>query len=149
MYDKTIGGHVIAGHSWNMTLTRECAEELGFPAAGLSDEEFNTALAETDLKINGVFKRIETINCFQANYQYVDGSKATFPQITTIFIGFFDGNLNFRDGETSGIEIYYTDEILEELKNNPKKYTSDVKELLPNYLSEIKKLTKQVKSYKN
>lgn len=149
LYDKTIGGHIRGDESPEYTLLRECAEELGFPAAGLSDEEFNTALSETDLNINGVFKKIETINQFQAHYKYVDGSIAVFPQITTIFIGFFDGHLNFKDGETSGIEIYYTDEVLEELKNHPNKYSQDVKTLLPKYLPEMKRLMKLVKSYQS
>jgi isopentenyldiphosphate isomerase len=28
MYDKTVGGHVVAGDSFNMTMVKECAEEL-------------------------------------------------------------------------------------------------------------------------
>ncbi|MDR2540853.1 MAG: NUDIX domain-containing protein [Candidatus Peribacteria bacterium] len=28
MYDKTVGGHVVAGDSFNMTVVKECAEEL-------------------------------------------------------------------------------------------------------------------------
>ena len=39
-YDKTIGGHVPNKHTWNMTLIRECAEELGFPATIVSSKEF-------------------------------------------------------------------------------------------------------------
>lgn len=31
-YDKTIGWHVIAGESYTTTVTKECAEELWFPA---------------------------------------------------------------------------------------------------------------------
>jgi isopentenyldiphosphate isomerase len=28
MYDKTVGGHIVAGDSANMTVIKECAEEL-------------------------------------------------------------------------------------------------------------------------
>ena len=28
MYDKTVGGHMVAGDSANMTVVKECAEEL-------------------------------------------------------------------------------------------------------------------------
>ena len=28
MYDKTVGGHIVAGDSANMTVVKECAEEL-------------------------------------------------------------------------------------------------------------------------
>ena len=36
LYDKTIGGHVSAKDAYDMTLIRECAEELGFPVAILN-----------------------------------------------------------------------------------------------------------------
>ena len=56
-----------------------------------------------------------------------------------MFIGIFDGPVKFKDGETSGIEIYYPDEIISELKNNSKRYTNDVKLLMPKYFKEFKK----------
>ena len=56
LYDKTIGGHVEAGDSFHMTVIRECAEELGFPAAILSEHEFNRAIKVTDMNIVGIFK---------------------------------------------------------------------------------------------
>jgi isopentenyldiphosphate isomerase len=28
MYDKTVGGHIVAGDSANMTVVKECAEEM-------------------------------------------------------------------------------------------------------------------------
>ncbi len=144
LYDKTIGGHLRGTETAEFTVLREAAEELGFPGAALTDTEFETALEETDLKIIGVFKKIDKINKFMAKYKYKDGTFAEFPQITTIFIGVFDGAIKFADGETSGIEIYYPDEILEELKNNPNKYTEDVKKLVPFYLNEFKKVISHI-----
>jgi isopentenyldiphosphate isomerase len=144
LYDKTVGGHVRDYESPEYTLLRECAEELGFPVAVLNDEEFLTALGEADLALMGVFKKIETINAFQAKYKYKDGTFATFPQITTIFLGVYDGAIKFKDDETSGVEIYYPDDVIEEIKKNPKKYTEDVKVLLPKYLPSIKKIIKKI-----
>lgn len=145
LYDKTIGGHIRGTETPEFTVLREAAEELGFPAAAVSNSEFITALSETDLKIVGIFKRIDTLNNFIAKYKYKDNTYSEFPQITSIFIGVFDGPVKFKDGETSGIEIYYPDEILSELKENPKKYTEDVKILVPKYINEFKNITKQIR----
>jgi isopentenyldiphosphate isomerase len=145
LYDKTIGAHLRGDETEEYTVLREAAEELGFPAAVLNETEFATAIAEADLTLIGVFKKIETINRFIAKYKYKDGTYSEFPQITTIYIGVFDGPIKFKDGETSGIEIYYPDEILEELKTNPGKYTEDVKTLLPKYLKKFKDIKKLLK----
>lgn len=145
LYDKTIGAHIRGTESEEYTVLREAAEELGFPAAALNESEFITSLSEADLRIIGVFKKIETINKFMAKYQYKDGTFAIFPQITTIFIGVFDGPVKFQDGETSGIEIYYPDEILAEIKAHPEKYTEDIKILVPQYFSQFQAIIEHLK----
>jgi 8-oxo-dGTP pyrophosphatase MutT (NUDIX family) len=145
LYDKTIGGHIRGTETPEFTVLREAAEELGFPAAALSDSEFVTALSDTDLKVVGIFKKIETLNKFIAKYRYKDGSFSEFPQITSVFIGVFDGPIKFKDGETSGVEIYYPDEIIPELKKNPERYTEDVKILIPKYIGEFKKIVEQIR----
>ena len=147
LYDKTVGGHIQADESPEYTLIRECAEELGFPAAVLSEPEFLSAIGETNLNIVGVFKEVETLNHFMSHRLHVNGELYVFPQITTVYLGVFDGPIKFKDGETSGVEIYYPDEILKEIKDNPKKYTEDVKVLIPKYLNEIKEIVKQIKKY--
>jgi isopentenyldiphosphate isomerase len=144
LYDKTIGAHIRGNESPEYTVIREAVEELGFPAAVLNDTEFISALSETDLKIIGIFRKIETLNRFVTRYRYKDGTFSEFPQITTIFIGIFDGPVKFKDGETSGIEIYYPDEILQELKSRPDRYTDDIKVLIPRYLDEFNKAVKQI-----
>ncbi|MBW3019030.1 NUDIX domain-containing protein [Candidatus Woesearchaeota archaeon] len=148
LYDKTIGAHIRGDESEEYTLLRESAEELGFPAAVLSETEFVSAITEADLYLIGIFKRIETINRFIAKYKYKDGTYSNFPQITTIYIGIFDGPIKFKDGETSGVEIFYPDEILDELKKYPEKYTEDVKILIPKYLNEFKNILKLIKKLK-
>ena len=65
LYDKTVGGHVSKGESWNITVVRECAEELGFPASVLSDEEFGAA-ANINLEIVGIFKKVDELTNFES-----------------------------------------------------------------------------------
>ena len=144
LYDKTIGAHISEDESEEYTVLKECAEELGFPAAVLNETEFNAALHETDLSMVGIFKKIKTQNKFMSHRIHQDGNAYVFPQIASIYIGVYDGTVKFKDGETSGIEIYYPDEILERIKSRPKRYTQEVRYLIEEFLKEIKKIIKKI-----
>lgn len=136
--DKTVGGHVSLGESWNMTVVRECAEELGFPATVLLDEEFDRSVAYTDLKIVGIFKKIDELASFESVRIDKDGNKFVQPYISAFFIGYYDGAIRFVDGESSGIEVFSLDELLLEIKNNPTKFTEDIKYMISKYKKYIK-----------
>ena len=132
-YDKTVGGHVSAGDSFNMTVIRECAEELGFPATVLEPEEFEKASKVTNLDIIGIFKKIEYLPNFTSKRSLNNGTKIIQPYMTSIYFGYYDGAVRFVDGESSGIEVFSLDEIKEELKNNPDKFTEDVQFMIKKY----------------
>lgn len=133
LYDKTVGGHVSNGDSWNMTVVRECAEELGFPASVLSNEEFEKAIKITDLRIVGIFKKVDEISNFKSVRNYINGDKIVQPQITAIYIGYYDGAIRFVDGESSGVEVFSFDELKEEINKVPDKFTEDIKFMIKNY----------------
>lgn len=140
-YDKTIGGHVPAAHSWDMTLIRECAEELGFPASVVSDEEFDETIKITDLSIVGVFKKIDYIDNFESMRTTRDDGEMIQPWITKFYIGYYDGGIRFVDGESSGIEVFSINELKQDIEKNPSKFTEDIKfmiEKYKNYLKPIK-----------
>ena len=132
-YDKTVGGHVSAGDSFNMTVIRECAEELGFPATVLDEEEFNRAIKVTNLEIIGIFKKIEFLPNFVSKRIINNGSKIQQPYMSSMYFGYYDGPIKFVDGESSGIEVFALDEIEEEIKENPDKFTEDIKLMIEKY----------------
>lgn len=133
IYDKTIGGHVPAGHSWNMTLIRECAEELGFPASVVPDSEFEKTVKIIDLKIVGIFRQVDFIENFESVNINKHGKEIKQPWITTIFIGYYDGAIRFADGESTGIEVFSLDELREEIRTTPDKFTNDAKIMIEKY----------------
>jgi isopentenyldiphosphate isomerase len=142
LYDKTIGGHVAAGDSFEMTVIRECAEELGFPATVLSLEEFDRAIKVTPLDIVGVFKKVEHLPDFMSERISNDGSKIIQPWMSSMYIGYYDGPIKFVDGESSGIEVFSLNELKKELENNPTKFTKDIEFMIDRYekyLEPIKK----------
>ncbi len=133
LYDKTVGGHVSAGDSFDMTVIRECAEELGFPAAVLAPEEFEKAIKVTSLDIIGIFKKIEYLPNFESKRILNNGTEITQPYMSSIYFGYYNGPIRFVDGESSGIEVFSLEELKEEIKNNPDKFTDDIKFMTEKY----------------
>ncbi len=133
LYDKTVGGHVTAGNTFELTVVKECAEELGFPATVLSKEDFEQAINSIDLKIVGVFKKIDHIKDFNSIRITSEGNSFTQPYITDIYLGYYDGAIRFVDGESSGVETFSIEKLKKDIENNPNKYTEDLKFMIGKY----------------
>jgi len=58
--------------------------------------------------------------------------------MTTFHVGYYNGSIRFSDGESSGIEVFSLNELKEEIKNNPIKFTEDLKFMISNYESFLK-----------
>ncbi len=127
LYDKTIGGHVKAGDSYDLTLTKECAEELGFPITILGSEEFEDAIKNTDITVVGLAKELEYNPSFDSIRTQEGAEDFTMPFMTMFYIGYYDGTIKFSDGESSGIEIVSLAELKEEISQYPNKFTEDIK----------------------
>ena len=133
LYDKTIGGHVAAGNTFDLTVVKECAEELGFPATVLSENEFEQAIKSIDLMIVGVLKKIDHIDNFNSVRTLKDGKSFVQPSICDIYIGYYDGAIRFADGESSGVETFSIDQLKKDIADNPNKYTEDLKFMIGKY----------------
>jgi len=143
LYDKTIGGHVKAGHTWYMSVVQECHQELGFPAVVLSDDEFRTAIKHTDLRIIGLFRRVDFIE----NFISVRKSKVgdfKQPYITTFYIGYYDGSIRFCDGESTGIEVFTLKQLQDRMKKSPELFTEDLKFMIKRYSKYIIPVKKNI-----
>ena len=135
-YDKTVGGHVSAGDSFDLTLIRECAEELGFPMSVLPSKEFQNAITNTDLSVVGICHQLEYIDNYEVDNEF-DGimMKQTF--MNTMYIGYFDGAIRFADGESCGIEVFSVEEFEKDIQENPHKFTEDVKFMIMKYRDQL------------
>jgi len=138
LYDKTIGGHVVKNESWDLAVIRECAEELGFPAAIISKKEFDKAIKTTDLNIVGIFTKVDYISKFLSIRTIKNNKEFIQPQMTSMYVGYYDGAIRFVDGESSGIEVFSLEELKKEIKKNPNKFTEDIKLIIKKYAHLIK-----------
>jgi isopentenyldiphosphate isomerase len=133
LYDKTIGGHVKAGHTWKLTVVQECHEELGFPAVILTDDEFIKALSGTDLRIIGLLRKVDHISQFISVRKTKEGDSFEQPYINNFYIGYYDGGIRFCDGESSGIEVFTIEELEKQIAEEPTKFTEDLKWMIKRY----------------
>ncbi len=133
LYDKTVGGHVTAGSTFGLTVIKECAEELGFPATVLSELEFEQSIRSIDLKIIGVLKKVDYLSNFESTRILKNGGKFTQPYMTEIYIGYYDGAIRFADGESCGVETFSIDQLKKDIENNPSKFTEDLKFMINKY----------------
>lgn len=133
LYDKTVGGHVSAGDSFDMTVIKECAEELGFPATVVPVEEFEKLIQVTDMGIIGICRQVEHIPDFISVRVMGDGSRFLQPFMSSMYVGYYDGPIRFVDGESSGIEVFSLDELKEEIRENPDKFTEDIRYMVERY----------------
>jgi len=138
LFDKTIGGHVEEGASYDVTLIKECAEELGFPVSILDKSDFSRASKKTDLKVVGIFKEIDYNSNFKSTRIAEDGKKFIQPYMQTVYMGYYDGSLQFIDGESSGIQLYTIKELEDVIKSNPNDFTDDLKILFEKYKNILK-----------
>jgi len=53
--------------------------------------------------------------------------------MTTIYLGYYNGSIRFKDGESSGIEVFSLKELQEDIKENPGKFTEDIKFMIKKY----------------
>jgi isopentenyldiphosphate isomerase len=148
LFDKTIGAHIRKDESPEYTVLREAEEELGFPAVSLERDEFEETIDENELTLFGIVLNIGTLFDFDAFYKYRDGGHVVFPQITTIFIGVYDGAIKFEDDETDIIELFDLDELIDELRSKPGNFTEDLKILIPKFEKELRKVIRLLEATK-
>jgi len=143
MWDKTIGGHVTKGDGLDLTMLKECAEELGIPATIVGQSDFENSVATTDLHVLGILTKLSYLDSYKSNRMGPDGKIWIEPTMTQFYIGYYDGAMRFIDKESCGIQVFSLDEIKEELKENPDAFTDDVKYIITKFEAKIKPILKK------
>ena len=138
LFDKTIGGHVEEGCSYEVALIKECAEELGYPVSILGNNDFSKSLKKTDLKIVGICKKIDYNSNFKSIRVTSNGEKFIQPYMQTIYMGYCNSSIQFIDGESSGIQLYTIKELEDAIRINPNDFTNDLKILFEKYKDKLK-----------
>jgi hypothetical protein len=82
----------------------------------------------------GLFRQIDYLqNFISVREMKKDIYMIKQPQIITVYCGYYDGAIKFKDGEASGIEVFSLGELKEELEKYPEKFTEDLKFMIEKY----------------
>jgi len=149
LWDKTIGGHVTSGDDYELTMLKECAEELGIPSTVVIPELFKKTVAVTDLHILAVLTPILTLDNYQSTRTDKDKGKWTEPNMTQFYIGYYDGPIKFIDSESCGIQVFTPEELAEELKKYPENFTEDIHYILKKFKKYMKPAPKKIEHVLN
>lgn len=133
LYDKTIGGHVIAGSSYDVTIVKECVEELGMPVVVVPVPEFKGLAQSIDLRIIGILKQIDYVAPFESERIEADGSHFIQPFMTTVYAGYYSGPIRFSATESSGIEVFSVDDLNKEIQQQQGRFTHDLSYMIKKY----------------
>ena len=142
LYDKTIWWHIIAWDSADNTVIKECAEELSIPTTIVSHADFSSSLKNTKLDIIGILKHIDYIPDYISERVLKDKTVVKQPHTTSLYIGYYDGKIQFVDWESCWIETFSLEELEEELEKNPDNFTQDIHFMIKKYRSHIIPLKK-------
>ena len=138
LWDKTIGGHVSAGEDYDLAMLKECSQELGIPATIVSDKEFDNATSSTNLNVLAILKRLVFLDNFKSKRTMQNGNQWTEPGLSIFYIGYYDGPIQFVDGESCGLQIFSLEEIEKEIKEKPEQFTDDIRYMVEKFKARIK-----------
>ncbi|MCK4589314.1 MAG: NUDIX domain-containing protein [Nanoarchaeota archaeon] len=133
MWDKTIGGHVSTKDSYDLTLLKECAEELGIPATIVNPTEFKHSVSVADLHVLGILTPIIHLDNYQSTRKESSGKEWVEPSMTQFYIGYYDGSIKFRDDEACGIQVFELKDLEKQIKKNPQDFTNDVRYIVKKF----------------
>lgn len=133
LFDKTVGGHVSSGESFDETIIREAKEELGIELELYSAFDYPYRLQEVNLKEKAVAKMVNFELWYPSLRQVKDGEPWIKRAQLAAYIGHYDGNVKFEDGEALSLQLLPKEELWEDLEKHPEKYTADLQWWVKNY----------------
>lgn len=142
LYDKSVGGHVSAGETPDIAIVKESLEELGVVLTILSD--LDKAVERIDIERVGVVEEFDYIEEFYSKRELPDLSYFYQPVKETVYLGVYDGDIRFEDGEVEDYMRIELSSLLRRVKHSPEEFTYDLIYVLKKYGEDLKKLSERI-----
>lgn len=137
LWDKTVGGGVLAGDTADQTVVREAAEELGICAVLVSAAAYAQRVAEADLRTQAIVRQIGFDPWFRSKRIAPDGEHWLKRARVTLYAGRYDGPVRFADGEANAMRLMTLEELRSDLDSRPAAFTSDLREIVERFGAEL------------
>ena len=144
MIDKSLGGHIRFGDTPGFTVMAEALQELLVPASVLAaPDEFMRAfgLLKRFLATMALVQYVDG-PCSRISKKLIGGENVKIANTYHLYLGLFGGPIMPADREASGILYYGYPNVLEEINNEPHKFTDDLRFFLLNYAEKIHEFLK-------
>lgn len=140
--DKPVGGHVGLGDNCDTAIVHELNDELGIAGTVLTDEDFEIFKNTRPemLKHQAVARRVDTIHGDVSRGRTLQEKLAdgTFKQLEpwdhhchqAVYEILYDGPIEFKDGEATGVLVKGMDELEQKIKDSPDEYSNDLPDLI-------------------
>ena len=133
LFDKTVGGHVTAGEGFDETLIRETYEEIGVELEIMPVLNYPQAVLQTDLRKKAIAKLIDFQLWYASKREEKTGRSWWKRAQLAMYVGRYDGPVEFRDGEALQVKMLNRNAMLTQLKQKAKHYTYDLHFWVNNY----------------
>lgn len=137
LWDKTVGGGVLAGATADQTLVREAAEELGIPVVLVNADGYAQRVGYADLKTQAIVRQIGFDPWFRSERMAPDGERWIKRNRVTLYAGRYDGPVRFADGEANAMRLMTLSELRFDLESRPAEFTSDLREIVGRFAAQI------------
>ncbi|MBP9779082.1 NUDIX domain-containing protein [Candidatus Gracilibacteria bacterium] len=132
LWDKSVGGHVVAGADFDMTVVAELDQELGVRADIVSDDQSLIEHIRNPIELTqkAVIKKIGEITNYKSKRTTREGDSWNKRMNVGLYIGIYNGGTNFKDGEVNNIELIPLTDLEKKINMNPEIYTDDILKLI-------------------
>ncbi|MDP4146308.1 MAG: NUDIX domain-containing protein [Bacillota bacterium] len=133
LFDKTVGGHVTAGESFDESLKREALEEISVDIIISDIVNYPYVKRDVDLNKQAVVRPIDFQFWSKSIRMTSKGDSFIKRDRVLTYFGVYDGGLNFGDGEAVGYINISINDLKEEFKRHSSEYTEDLKSIIDKY----------------
>lgn len=149
LFDKSVGGHMQFGDDSNYTSMVETVQELQVPSIALyTEEDFQKTLILLKSYLNtvAVLKHVSTfIDTFE---KVIEGKVRQIANQKFLFFGVYNGSVKTVDRESKGILLYSLEDLQEEMKQFPERFTYDLQYYVRNFSREMHDFSRLIASIK-
>ncbi len=138
LWDKTVGGGVMAGDSPDATVLREAAEELGITAILVDPKEYDVSSRQARTKEHAIVRRLGFDPWFRSERVGPNGERWVKRHRMTMYAGRYDGEVVFADGEADALALLTLEDLRKAMQARPNEFTYDLRSILDQYATELK-----------
>lgn len=139
LIDKTIGGHVTFGNSPWYTATAETLQELHVSSFVLPSEEDFQKTYRLLRNFLGHSAIIQFVDCKTTNIPKLFGTELVpIANKYHFYLGVYGGTIKPVEKEASGIILHKFKTLADDMREQPERYTEDLKFFLSKYDKKIK-----------